>query len=80
MYNNNTIIRIMQVGLLTLKQKEEITGKQFAPNSYFYPIQDNYDNWIISQEEMSQCCNLQFLWVKDLPLIEYESKVYDSDF
>ena len=70
----------MEVGLLTLEQKEEITAQQFAPDSYFYPIQDINDNWIISQEEMNQCVNPQFLWVKDLPLIEYEPKITEELF
>jgi hypothetical protein len=68
----------MEVGLLTLEQKEELVGQQFAPDSYFNPIQDENDNWIISTEEMNQCCNSQFLWVKDLPLIEYVPKITDE--
>jgi len=68
----------MEVGLLTLEQKEELVGQQFAPYSYFNPIQDINDNWVISQEEMNQCCNSQFLWVKDLPLIEYVPKITDE--
>jgi hypothetical protein len=68
----------MEVGLLTLEQKEELVGQQFAPDSYFNPIQDINDNWIISQEEMNQCCNSQFLWVKDLPLIEYVPKITEE--
>jgi hypothetical protein len=68
----------MEVGLLTLEQKEELVGQQFAPDSYFNPIQDINDNWVISQEEMNQCCNSQFLWVKDLPLIEYVPKITDE--
>jgi hypothetical protein len=68
----------MEVGLLTIEQKEELVGQQFAPDSYFNPIQDANDNWIISIEEMNQCCNSQFLWVKDLPLIEYIPKITDE--
>jgi hypothetical protein len=71
---------MIQVGLLTIEQKEEITGQQFAPDSYFYPIQDINDNWVISQEEMNQCCNSQFLWVKDIPLIEYQPKIIEDLF
>jgi hypothetical protein len=41
------------------------------PYSYFNPIQDANDNWIISQEEVDQC---SFKWVKALPLIEYIPK------
>jgi hypothetical protein len=68
----------MEVGLLTIEQKEELVGQQFAPDSYFNPIQDENDNWVISTEEMNQCCNSQFLWVKDLPLIEYVPKITDE--
>lgn len=64
----------MKVGLLTIEQKEEIQGKQYAPDSYFNSVQDEDDNWIISIEEMEQCENPEYMWVKDLPLIEYKPK------
>lgn len=64
----------MKVGLLTLEQKEEIQGQEFAPDSYFNPIQDEDDNWIISIEEIDQCINPKYLWTKDLPLIDYKPK------
>jgi hypothetical protein len=67
----------MEVGLLTEQQKDEIVGKMFAPDSYFNPIQDKNDNWIISIEEMNQCVNPSYLWVKSLPLIEYEPKIIE---
>ena len=63
-----------QVGLLTETQKYELTGQWYAPDSYFNPIEDADNNWVISQEEMQQCVNPDFLWVKDLPLIEYKPK------
>lgn len=62
----------MKVGLLTIEQKEELIGQQFAPDSYFNPIQDLDNNWIISLEEMNQCSNLEFLWVKNIPIIDYK--------
>jgi len=67
----------MEVGLLTEQQKDEIVGKMFAPDSYFNPIQDKNDNWIISIEEMNQCVNPSYLWVKSLSLIEYEPKTFE---
>lgn len=63
------------VGLLTIEQKNLLVGQLFAPDSYFNPIQDLNDNWIISVEEISNCINEDFLWVKDLPLIIYEPKL-----
>lgn len=65
---------MIQVGLLTEIQKDELVGQLYDEDSYFNPIQDLNDNWIISVEEMEQCVNPNFMWVKDLPLIPYEPK------
>lgn len=65
---------MIQVGLLTEVQKDELTGQCYDEDSYFNPIQDADDNWIISVEEIDQCINPYFMWVKDLPLIEYKPK------
>lgn len=62
------------VGLLTEIQKDELVGQLYTDDSYFNPIQDLNDNWVISVEEMQFCTNELFLWVKDLPLIIYEPK------
>lgn len=62
------------VGLLTETQKDSLLGQLYAEDSYYNPIQDLYDNWIISVEEMEFTVNPEFLWVKDLPLIDYEPK------
>lgn len=62
------------VGLLTVEQKDELVGQMYAPDSYFNPIQDNADNWVISIEEMEYNINPNYMWVKDLPLIIYEPK------
>lgn len=65
---------MIQVGLLTIEQKDELIGQQFMVDVYFNPIQDNNDNWVISIEEIDQCVNEEFMWVKDLELIPYEPK------
>jgi hypothetical protein len=65
---------MIQVGLLTETQKDELVGQLYDEDSYFNPIQDLSENWIISVEEMEQCVNPDFMWVKDLPLIPYEPK------
>ena len=62
------------VGLLTVEQKDELVGQMYAPDSYFNPIQDNADNWVISVEEMQYCINPNYMWVKDLELIVYVPK------
>jgi hypothetical protein len=65
---------MINVGLLTEIQKDELIGQLYDEDSYFNPIQDLNDNWIISVEEIDQCVNPEFIWVKDLPLIPYEPK------
>jgi hypothetical protein len=64
---------MIQVGLLTEEQKDELVGQEFMVDVYFNPIQDNNNNWIISIQEIEQCNN-QFAWVKELELITYEPK------
>jgi hypothetical protein len=65
---------MIYVGLLTESQKNELVGQLYDEDSYFNPIQDIDNNWIISVEEMEFCVNPQFMWVKTLPLIEYKPK------
>jgi len=62
------------VGLLNQEQKDSLVGQLYTDDSYFNPIQDAKDNWIISTEEMSNCTNELFLWVKELELITYVPK------
>ena len=68
------------VGLLTIEQKDLVVGQQYTTDSYFNPIQDLNDNWVISIEEMEYCTNVDYLWVKDLDLIIYEPKVQVNPF
>jgi hypothetical protein len=65
----------MKVGLLTLAQKNEIAGKEFAPDSYFNVIQDLNDNWVISIQEMEQATIPPYEWVHELPLIDFQPKI-----
>jgi hypothetical protein len=64
----------MKVAILTTNQKDQLQGQQYTTDSYFNPIQDLNNNWIISQEEMNSCTNEEFQWVKTLPLIDYIPK------
>jgi hypothetical protein len=64
----------MKVGLLTTTQKNKLINKEFSEDSFFNPIQDKNDKWVISIEEMEQA-NENFAWVKDLPLIDFEPKI-----
>jgi hypothetical protein len=64
----------MIVALLTTNQKDQLVGQEYTTDSYFNPIQDANDNWVISVEEIDSCTNEDFAWIKDLQLITYEPK------
>ena len=64
----------MKVGKLTIKQKNQIAEQLYAKDSYFNPIQDKNNNWVISKQEIDECIAQEFIWVKDLPQIDYEPK------
>ncbi len=66
--------RLTYVGVLTPEQHRMLIGVQYTDDSFFNPIQDASDNWVISVEEMEFCTNEKVMWVKDLPLIEYVPK------
>jgi len=68
------------VGILTIEQKDLIVGQQYTTDSFFNPIQDLNDNWVISIEEMEYYTNVDYLWVKNLDLIIYEPKVQVNPF
>lgn len=65
---------MIYVGLLTIVEKDSLIGQLYDEDSYFNPIQDLEDNWIISTEEIEFCVNPEFQWIKTLPLIEYIPK------
>jgi hypothetical protein len=70
--------KLTYVGLLTELQKNQLVGQLYAPDSYYNPIQDLNDNYIISVEEIEQTITLKFIWVKELPLIPYTPKQYNE--
>jgi hypothetical protein len=70
--------KLTYVGLLTLEQKDQLVGQLYAPYSYYNPIPDFYDNWIISIEEIEQTIAPEFMWLKDVPLIPYTPKQYNE--
>ena len=72
--------KAIYVGLLTIEQKDLLVGQMFDEDSYFNPIQDDNDNWIISIEEIEQNQNLSFVWLQDLEMIIFVPKVNPLPF
>jgi hypothetical protein len=56
---------------LTIEQKDLLQDKFYAPSSLFNPIQDADGIWIISPQEVEQCVVEEFMWIKNLPQIEF---------
>ena len=67
----------MEVYKITTEQAEQLKNIEFMLDNLFCPTQDNDNNWFISVEEVNQCVNEQFMWVKELPLISYNPKQYN---
>ena len=61
----------MEVGLLTIEQKDSLIGQLWNTDCYFNPVQDGNGDWIISTTEMYGNINPDFTWVLTLPLIEW---------
>ena len=68
--------KTIYVGLLTEAQKDVLVGQLFDEDSYFNPIQDANDNWIISIEEIENNVNPSFEWLQDLEMIIFIPKEY----
>ena len=72
--------KTIYVGLLSIAQKDLLVGQLFDEDSYFNPIQDFNDNWIISIEEIEQNQNPTFVWLQDLEMIIFVPKVNPMPF
>lgn len=71
---------MIQVRILTEEQKDELIGQQFMVDVYFNPIQDINNNWVILNDAIEHCIYDKFNWLKNLEIIPYEPKEYESDF
>jgi hypothetical protein len=67
----------MQGYKLTQVQSELLQGQKYAPDSLFNPIKDKNDNYFIFNE-VDDCVNDDFIWVKGLILEPYWSVNYKA--
>lgn len=63
-----------KVAYITEEQAQELTGLQWAADSYFAPIQDDQGRWLISKQEVEGNTNESVKWVNNLPLSDYTPK------
>lgn len=60
-----------QVVILTEAQKDSLVGVEFAPDSYYNPIQDCNSNWVVSSEEVNQTTDPTYDWLHSLTLVDF---------
>ncbi len=66
----------MTVRKITQEQKELLEGNNYTVDSFFHCCEDADGNFFISNEEVNMCDVEAFLWVRDLPEIEYKPKLF----
>lgn len=64
-------IDMEQVAILTQHEYELLVGQEFSQDSFFNPVKDCQDRWIISSQEIEYCDNQTFSWVKQLGLSDW---------
>lgn len=65
----------MKVNKLTPLQRNKLIGIEYIKDCNYNPIEDANGIWIISSEEVEQTTDENYLWVKDLPQIDYNPKI-----
>lgn len=61
----------MRVSILTTEQKNILDKQEVHPKLKFNPVQDVNGDWVISEVEVNQCTNPNFMWVKNLELTDW---------
>jgi hypothetical protein len=69
----------MLVGLLNIEQKDILEGQYFGEDQMFNPVQDTDGDWIITTTEMYNCINPDYMWVRDLSLIQWTGPYIDKN-
>jgi hypothetical protein len=57
---------------LTQQQRNTLDSTTFDGVQYYNPILDNNDEYFITQEEVNQTTNPDTMWVKELPLEDFQ--------
>jgi hypothetical protein len=62
----------MKVRQLTTEQKDQLVGQTYDGVQFFNPTMDADSNWFISNEEVNQTTNEEFIsWINELTEIDY---------
>jgi len=67
-----------KVGLLDQDEKEALEGEKYNLDKFFTPEEDLDGNWVLPMDQIKNNKNINFWWVKYLPLIDYKPKQMDK--
>jgi hypothetical protein len=67
-----------KVGILDEEERQALEGRQYAIDKYFTPLQDADGNWVLPLHQITNCKNVEFWWVKHLPIIDYKTNKMDK--
>jgi hypothetical protein len=67
-----------KVGLLDQDEKEALEGEKYDLNNFFTPLEDADGNFVLPINQIQNNKNIDFWWVKYLPLIDYKPKQMDK--
>jgi hypothetical protein len=65
--------------IITEEQKNLLVNKKYDEVTYFNPVQDIDDNWVVSKEEIDACTKSEFYFLRDLPLTEHRPKLINPN-
>jgi len=61
-----------KVAIITNEQRDSLLNLKLNDTTYFNPIKDANNNWVIGKGEIEQCTNEGFEFLNDLELTEHE--------
>lgn len=67
----------MIVYRLTIEQAEVLMGVEYAKDCFFSPTLDAESEYFISVEEVEQCENKEFEWLREFKKTEVKQKIYE---
>ena len=60
-----------KVAVISKTRATKLKGKETTDDLYFNPVLDSLGRWVVSEEEIEQSTDSNYLYLKALPLIEF---------
>ncbi len=60
-----------KVAVVSKTRATKLKGKETTDDLLFNPIQDSLGRWVVSEEEIEQLTDSDYMYLKALPLIEF---------